>query len=361
MLQKSILLLVIILNVQAICAQTKKNFTIIGYYSAGPEKVQAIPAEKLTHIIFSFCHLKGNRLTVDSQRDSTTIKNLVQLKQRNPSLKIILSLGGWGGCETCSPVFSSADGRDEFSESVLQLNEYFKTDGIDLDWEYPTIEGFPGHAYSSNDKQNFTELIKSLRKTLGKKYEVSFAAGGFQKFLEESVDWKAIMDDVDRVNLMTYDLISGYSIQTGHHTALYSKTEQRESTDNAVRYLIKSGVPANKLVIGAAFYGRMWEDVPNTNNGLYQSGKFKSFIDYNKLQELTDAQGFARYWDETVKAPYLYNAKEKLFVTYDNIQSIQLKTNYAIEHQLDGIMFWELSLDDEKDGLLDAIYSIKKQ
>ncbi len=361
MLKKSFLTLAIVFSIQLLVAQTKKTLNIIAYYSAGPEKVQAIPAEKLTHIIFSFCHLKGNRLTVDSPRDSTTIKNLVELKKRNPDLKIILSLGGWGGCETCSPVFSSAAGRNEFSESVLYLNQYFKTDGIDLDWEYPSIEGFPGHAYSLADKQNFTALIRSLRKTLGEKYEISFAAGGFQKFLEESVDWKAIIKDVDRVNLMTYDLISGFSTQTGHHTALYSREEQRESTDNAVSYLIKSGIPANKLVIGAAFYGRMWENVPNVNNGLYQSGKFKSFIDYSKLGEFDEAKGFVKYWDEKVNAPYLYNSKEKLFVTYDDIQSMQLKTNYVIKHQLDGIMFWELSLDADKDGLLDAIYTVKNK
>ncbi len=359
MVKRLLLLFILAMCVHSLYAQQKNELRIIAYYSAGPEKVQTIKAEKLTHIIFSFCHLKGNRLTVDSKKDSITIQNLVQLKKRNPDLKIILSLGGWGGCETCSPVFSSAQGRNEFSESVLHLNQYFKTDGIDLDWEYPSIEGFPNHAYSSNDKQNFTELIKSLRKTLGEKYEISFAAGGFQKFLEESVDWKTIIEYVDRINLMTYDLISGYSIQTGHHTALYSRSEQHESTDNAVSYLIKSGIPANKLVIGSAFYGRMWENVANINNGLYQSGKFKSFIDYSKLQELTEANGFITYWDEKVKAPYLYNAKEKLFVTYDNIQSIELKTNYAIDHQLDGIMFWELSLDREKDGLLDAIYDVK--
>lgn len=361
MLKKIFILLAIALPFQLLQAQPKKHISIIAYYSAGPEKVQAISAEKLTHIIFSFCHLTGNRLTVDSKRDSTTIKNLVELKKRNPALKIILSLGGWGGCETCSPVFSSVDGRNEFSESVLQLNQYFKTDGIDLDWEYPSIEGFPGHAYLLNDKQNFSELIKSLRKTLGGKYEISFAAGGFQKFLEESVDWKTIIASVDRVNLMTYDLISGYSIETGHHTALYSRAEQRESTDNAVSYLIKTGIPANKLVIGAAFYGRMWEHVPNVNNGLYQSGKFKSFIDYSKLGELNEAKGFVKYWDEQVKAPYLYNSKDKLFVTYDDTRSMQLKTKYVIEHKLDGIMFWELSLDTDKDGLLDAIYTISKK
>lgn len=338
-------------------AQSPKDFTIIAYYSAGPEQVDSLPAEKLTHIIYSFCHLSGNKLTVSSGRDSLTIKKLVALKKRNPKLKVILSLGGWGGCKTCSDVFSTKEARKEFSESVLELNRYFQTDGLDLDWEYPTIEGYPGHAYKLEDKANFTTLLKQLRKTMGPTYELSFAAGGFQKFLEESVDWKAVMKLCDRVNVMTYDLVHGYSTVTGHHAALYSNPLQKESTDNAVQYLIKIGVPRNKIVIGAAFYARVWENVAPENNGLYQTGKFKMGINYKTFP--STLKDFQLYWDETSQAPYGYNASEKLFATYDDEKSITLKTKYVVDQKLNGIMFWELSLDTYKDGLVDCMYKVK--
>lgn len=339
-----------------------KSINVIAYYSTGPEQVERIPAEKLTHIIFSFGHLKGNTFNIGSKRDSITIQKLVLLKQRNPALKIILSLGGWGGCETCSDVFSSAKARKEFANSVLKAGQYFNTDGLDLDWEYPSIEGYPGHSFKLEDKNNFTELIKELRTALGSGYEISFAAGGFQKFIEESVDWKAVMPLLDRVNLMTYDLVHGYSTKTGHHTALYSTKEQHESTDNAVQALIKIGVPATKLVIGAAFYGRMWENVSSQNNGLYQTGKFKQGTDYKNLStEINPEKGFTYYWDDVAKAPYQYNTEKKFYFTYDDKRSIALKTNYAIEHKLDGIMFWELMCDQLEDGLLDEIIKIKSQ
>jgi chitinase len=279
------------------------------------------------------------------------------LKKRNPSLKVILSLGGWGGCKTCSDVFSTEAARDEFSESVLKLNQYFNTDGIDLDWEYPAIEGYPGHAYKIQDRENFTALLKSLRKTMGQRYELSFAAGGFQKFLEQSVDWSKAMKIIDRVNVMSYDLYHGYSTVTGHHTALYSNATQKESTDNAVQYLIKIGVPRNKIVIGAAFYARIWENVEPVNNGLYQTGHFKMGIDYKNLA--SKLKDFQLLWDDISKSPYGYNAAEKLFVTFDDEKSIALKTKYAIDQKLDGIMFWELSLDTYKNGLVDCMYKTK--
>ncbi|MEO8860847.1 MAG: glycosyl hydrolase family 18 protein, partial [Ginsengibacter sp.] len=180
-----------------ICNAQKKadprNFAVIAYYAGRTTMIDSFEVEKLTHLIFSFCHLKGDTLSVSNARDSATILRMVQLKKRNPNLKIILSLGGWGGCKTCSAIFSTKKGRRIFAKSTKELNNYFGTDGIDLDWEYPVIEGFPGHAFSPQDKPNFTALVKQLRKKLGKKNEITFAAGGFNSYIDSSIDWKNVM------------------------------------------------------------------------------------------------------------------------------------------------------------------------
>src|SRR5678810_1379645 len=129
---KKLLLLTFMLTATFVLAQTNnEKISVIAYYAGDPQHIDAYPVEKLTHIIYSFCHLKGNKLNVDNKTDSLTITHLVELKTRNPSLKIILSIGGWSGCEPCSLVFSTETGRNEFAASVKHLNEYFKTDGID--------------------------------------------------------------------------------------------------------------------------------------------------------------------------------------------------------------------------------------
>lgn len=332
----------------------KQPMAVLAYYSGNATEIDRYDVRKLTHIIYSFCHLKGNQLLVGN--GEPIIRKLVSLKQQNPSLKILLSLGGWGGCKTCSDVFATAEGRNEFARSVKEWNDKLGADGIDLDWEYPAIEGYPEHPYKPEDKANFTELVIALRKALGKNREISFAAGGFTKFLEESIEWKKVMAVVDRVNIMSYDLINGYSTVTGHHTPLYSTAEQKESTDNAVRYLESLGIPRKKLVIGAAFYARVFENADSVNNGLYRATKFKSFIPYRTFPStLAKVDGYASYWDETAKASYSYNASKKLFATYDDSLSIDLKTKYALDKGLNGIMFWELTLDKPENGLLDAI------
>ena len=334
----------------------RKKLEVIAYYAGDPATMDSFPVEKLTQIIFSFCHLKENRLHVSTARDSMTIRNLVQLKKRNPSLKILLSMGGWGGCYTCSSVFSTKEGRQEFAQSVKEVNKYFRTDGIDLDWEYPAIQGPPDHPFSAADKFNFTALLLELRKTLGKKMEISFAAGGFSSYLERSVEWEKVIPLVNRVNLMTYDLVHGYSTITGHHTALYSTPQQLESTDHAVSYLLSIGVPADKLVIGAAFYARVFNGVENINDGLYQPGKFRNGVSFrNFTTAFSSEKGFEYLWDSIACAPYLYNKAEKLFVTFDDSVSLERKTRYAINRKLNGIMFWQMMDDKRINGLLDVI------
>ncbi len=340
----------------------KNNITVIAYYAGDAKHIDAYPIEKLTHIIYSFTHLKGNEIFVQNANDSATIKHLVALKKRNPKLKIILSMGGWGGCGPCSEVFSTDEGRKAFAKSVRHTSEYFGTNGIDLDWEYPAISGFPGHRFVPEDKTNFTALLKDLRDALGSKYELSFAAGGFTTYLEQSIEWDKIAPLVDKVNLMTYDLVHGFSKVTGHHTPLYSTPQQVESIDHAVKYLASINFPKNKLVIGAAFYARIFDADIDANNGLYQPGHFDNGFDFNTYnRDSLEKAGFTFYWDDVAKAPYLYSPAKKQLITFDDKKSMALKTKYAIDNGLNGIMFWELGNDLTKNGLLDAIDNAKNK
>jgi chitinase len=339
---------------EASCQANKVK--VIAYYFGSPATLDSFDLRKMDEIIFSFGRLQGNQFHLRSARDTATIQRMVALKSVNPSLKVVLSLGGWGGCETCSDVFASRRNSKEFAKAFKELTDYFKTDGIDLDWEYPAVAGFPGHKYTSEDRKHFTRLVKFLRRSLEKNAELSFAAGVSKRVLETGMEWKKVMKKADRVNLMSYDLAGQGTPNSAHHTLLYSTPQQPVSTDYAVQYLLNLGIPSDKIVIGAAFYGKIWEGVPDTANGLYQPAKFKSTVQYKTLvDQYTAAQGYNYFWDDLAKAPYLYNSAQKVFVTYDDKRSVQAKTQYVIDKKLGGIMFWQLTEDAFQDGLLDAI------
>jgi chitinase len=329
---------------------------VIAYYMGDGSDLARYNFNQLTHIIYSFLHLNGNQLAFDSDGDKQALARLVALKKDYPHLKVMLSLGGWGGCETCSDVFNSAENRAEFARSTLAIIKEYQADGIDLDWEYPTVPGYPDHKFADYDRENFTALVQALRTVFGTNYELSFAAGGFDSFLEKAVDWAAIMPLLDNVNIMSYDIVNGATPHTGHHSALYSTPQQKDSTDNAVQFLLKNGVAPEKIVIGAAFYARIWTDVEATNHGLYQPGTHVAGHGYKEFaQQFSATEGYEYRWDDVAQAPTYYSAKHKTFATFDDRRSIAAKVDYVKKHKLGGIMFWQLPHDSDNNGLVDAI------
>jgi chitinase len=281
----------------------------------------------------------------------------VALKKDYPQLKIMVSIGGWGGCAPCSDVFADSLHRQHFAKTTVALFKQYGIDGLDLDWEYPAIEGYPGHKYDTADKNNFTALVTTLRKEMGTNYLLSFAAGGFTQYLQQSVDWDAVTPQVDFINLMTYDLVNGYATLTGHHTPLYSYQPGQQSAATCVKWLKAKKIPAHKLIIGAAMYARVWQNVPDTNNGLYQPGIFKQTIPYRLFNNyFADSTGFKLYWDKKAKASYQYNTAQQLFATFDDSLSIKEKTKFIRRKKMGGIMFWQLLDDATAEGLVSEMW-----
>jgi chitinase len=66
------------------------------------------------------------------------------------------------------------------------------------------------------------------------------------------------------------------------------------------------------------------------------------------------SHGFTRYWDAAASVPYLYSPAQKIFVSYEDPESLAPKCKYVLDHKLAGIMFWDYS-SDPSGKLLDAI------
>jgi len=332
---------------------------VIAYYAGDEKSIDEFNLDGVDQIIYSFLHLKGNKLAIDNEVDSLTLLNVVNQKKKYPKLKVLVSLGGWGGCKTCSDAFSTEEGRVEFAISTANIIELFNADGIDLDWEYPGISGFPGHDYKPEDKENFTDLVVQLRKYMKKDDILSFAAGASTRFFENSVEWDKVMPLVDNVNLMTYDFYGSGSSKTGHHTALSSNEFQDRSAESSIEALINLGVNPKQIFIGGAFYIKTFKNVENINNGLNQNAEWNR--SYSQINFEDVKSNFSFYWDSLAKAPYAYDSINKIFATFDDHKSIKLKSQYALDNNLGGIMFWQLMNDKKQNGLLKTMVNeIKK-
>ncbi|MEK3733046.1 glycoside hydrolase family 18 protein [Paenibacillus sp. FSL M8-0334] len=343
---------------------TKVTKILAGYVgrNALPE-VTADDAKRLTHVNVAFGHVQDAAITYPYPE---TASELLRLKSINAELTILLSVGGWGA-GGFSEAAMTAEGRRRFCESAIEILRSYPFDGIDLDWEYPTY-AVANIAASPKDKENFTLLLQELRDTLDqygrghRHYLLTIAAGADQYYLD-GTEMDRVAPYLDFVQLMTYDMRGGFQTLTGHHTNLYTSTGDlfRISSDQSVRLFTQAGVPLNKIVIGAAFYSRMWKDVPDRNHGLLQMtpGPGGYGPTYTQLAaDYFNNPEYTRYWDDEAKAPYLFNGSS--FITYDDAESLAHKCKYIQDQGLAGIMFWEYSCDQTRTllkAMHDALHS----
>ena len=316
---------------------------------------------KIDTINYAFGRIKKGKVEVSHLKNTNKLRIL---KTINPKLKTLLSIGGWGA-RGFSKAASSSQNRCRFTESILNLFRTNKEmDGIDIDWEYP-CSSVAGIDASFEDKHNYTLLLKDIREGLNKlgtefkKYYFLTIAAGAGKYFTENTEPYLFVKYIDFVNVMTYDMRGSFTKITGHHTNLFSQNGDLKgpSVQKAVDIFNASGIPLNKIVIGAAFYGRAWTGVKNENNGLNQKATSYGTKTYSYsilVKEFINKNGFKRYWDETAKAPYLFNGNT--FISYDDDESISCKVKYAKLRKLAGLMFWEYSLDNTY-TLLNSVFT----
>lgn len=340
----------------------RNEYRIIAYLSdSGVWNEQDIDAEKLTHINYAFGLIENGKV---QGRHLKKLDKLYRVKRKNPELKTLISIGGWGA-EGFSDAALTEESRNAFAESAIDFMMNNGFDGIDIDWEYPCCDQ-AGIIARPSDRENFTLLLKVLREKLesqGMKedryYLLTIALGADQKYIDD-IEMEIIYNYLDFINIMTYDMRGSFTNITGHHSNLFSPNGDmgEKSVDAAVNALLSAGVPHDKIVIGAAFYGRLWQKVKNENNGLNISALGTGCLtrSYSELAEkYINRNGFTRYWDGCTKSPYLFDGST--FISYDDEESLEHKSKYIIDRNIGGIMFWEYSLDNTR-RLINSIHSI---
>lgn len=340
-----------------------RDYRIVGYVmDATP--LPKVSAGKLDVINYAFARLdpQGNVVFLNPSADRT-LAALVALRKENPDLKVVVSIGGWGA-DYFSDVALTEATRQRMADSVAALVEKYDVDGVDLDWEYPTLPG-AGISHRPDDRRNFSVLLETLRARLdrvgtahqGRHYLLTIAAADSE--FVAGIEIGRVARSLDWFNLMTYDFHQSLTPTTGHHAGLHLSAlapADDRAGDKAVAQFLAEGVPAKKLNLGVAFYGRAFTGVDPAHDGLQQ--KYAKYVGDPSWRELVaqyiDKNGYVRHWDEKAQAPYLWNAKTRTFVSYEDPQSLRAKAAFVKEKGLGGVMYWEHSLDRNEE-LLDVL------
>ena len=380
-------------------ALTNKNMKVMAYYTEwciyhSGFNVDLIPVQQLTHILYAFMMPnpsqadydlwaanwafpakpynappivpEGTLIAQDQYANDLNMASLKALKARNPNVKIIISVGGWSMSFNFSTIFADASLRRNFVTSSVKFVVSNGFDGLDIDWEYPGIQGIGfNHVDAINDPKNLALVLKELKaefivQSPNKTYELLVAMGTNQKVI---VNYKDSVQYLDYINMMTYDYAGSWG-NGGHLAGLYYNPEEVDidpqwNVDNAFKNTLAMGCPLSKINLGLPLYGRGWANIKPTNielplfgtstagaattySGLAGEPGLTAFKD---LVNVINTNGLKEYYDPIAKASFVHNSSTGETWTYDNPQSVALKTQYALDNKMAGIFVWELSED----------------
>ena len=383
---------------------------IVGYFPAWgiyyDYFVKDIDASKLTHINYAFINVQDSLPVVgvtrsgvgdawaDYQRAMSASESvdgvgdrwdqslkgnwnqLRKLKEQNPHLKVLVSLGGWtwsgGFSDAALPENRNAFVRaciDAFILGNIPYDPGSNTggsgtaagvfDGIDIDWEYPVCCGLGSNTYRPEDKQNYTDLLAEFRRQLDAidpNLLLTIAAPAGPHNIN-NLELKQFPQYLNFINLMTYDYHGSWDPRTGHLAPMYRASDDPFaqpglSMDETVETYINMGIPEDQLVLGLPFYGRSWTGVSAgpEGNGLYQGATGAGpgergepgMLHYCSIIE-TYEPTYTKYYHTEAKVPWLYNGSN--FISYDDPTAIARKAEYILRENMAGAMFWNLMSD----------------
>ncbi|KAF5644049.1 putative endochitinase [Fusarium sp. NRRL 25303] len=332
---------------------------------------QHMDVSQISHLLYAFLGVKPDG-TVNAYG---CVKKLFLLKKSNRQLKTLLSIGGSGaGSANFSSAASTPDNRARFASTSVDLMWNWGFDGIDIDWEFPNDE---------IDATNLVLLLQAIRNELdihagkyasGHHFLLSTAAPAApEHYLKLQLNHMSGI--VDQINLMAYDYSGSWDHISGHNANLfpykrpvtklnldYTLNESFETainTDYAIGDYLRSGVPAEKIVLGIPVFGRSFEENLGLGKTFGSVGKGswgqQGAWDYKALPK----EGATIIYDPIAHASFSYDERKHEFISYDTPSVVQEKAEYVLEHGLGGTMFWEASADKKGgDSLIGTSYCV---
>ncbi|XP_013110791.2 chitinase-3-like protein 1 [Stomoxys calcitrans] len=301
-----------------------------------------------THLSFAFLNIgTSGQFNVEEDLIYGLLNRTLNLKWRNPSLKILAVVGGSRISSTQFSLLAASESQRSLFKYSLAANLLrLGFDGLDLHWLYPGSSGVTG------DKQNFVTLLSELKETLQPlNLEFGVTVSGKISYARKWYDVANIAKHVDFINIMTYNYTDGSSV--AHDAPLFSEDEN--NVHATIQYWIDEGVPASKLNMGVAFTSRtfiIWNNENlRTNTGIDVKWPFSDidseFKPYAQMCHLEYADLFYNTsFGFDVDAGASFVQDDVTWIGYESPRALEMKMNYLQAKKLGGVMVWSLQNDD---------------
>ncbi|XP_040073593.2 chitotriosidase-1-like [Ixodes scapularis] len=297
-----------------------------------------------------------------------------------PRAKLMLSVGGGGSdAQQFKKTVRSRDKTRRFIESAVGVLRDARLDGLDLDWEFPSVfdrrqfASFlePGRAnnndgiaivnkvskrydFPRHDGVCIQEVFKAFRESPYGPFLLSVAVPA-QSTLAIAYDIPTMARNVDFVNLMTYDLhiFKWYTPLTGHNSPLFSRSDELGyfatlNMQSSTELWTSMGMPKSKIMVGIPTYGLSWALLNAQSAGVGsvavgQSKEGDGFVSYPKVCEFLRGGG-TRHFDDESMVPFATN--DRTWISYDDQESVAIKARWILAENFSGTMTFSLNSDD---------------
>ena len=352
---------------------------VVGTYilaERGVDVVEQLKPGRVTHILYAFLLICGEgqrpqeaaacagkpAFSIAPHADQDIFSAAFQrLKQRDPKVQVLASVGGWGGSDPFFHLAATAEGRQAFVKHAVEwLRAHPGFDGLDIDWEHPgsngSVNGVP--LGSPADAENYVLLMQDLRAGLdalgrdaGKRYALTTAIATTKEQLARMAMGRAAQS-LDLVFMMTYDFAGPWTKKAANHTALRSARPGDDSLEASVANLKAEGVPAAKMVAGVAMYGRGFEGVKA--DGSY-ARPWPNEDGSVAFKDMAAIKGMKPQFDKRTQSWAVVGGGK--FLGYDDPRAVRAKVVFAKRQGLAGVFAWELSQDNGE--ILNAMNSMR--
>ena len=321
---------------------------VMGYY-AGYEKalypVDAIEWSGLTHLAVAFVLPNSDgtldeTLFIDAVNGPALARALVAAAHANGK-QALASIGG-AGMHAQWVGATSAATRPTFVANLKKLVTDYAYDGLDLDWE----------PVAAADAPAVLALVTELRAALPTA-TLTMPTGYINVNSPDDLSvYPRLAPYLDQINLMTYGMAGAYTGWKSWHSSALHQTDHATPTsvESSVNAYLAAGVPANKLGVGAGFYGLCYTPPVSTPDQALSGATIVAddgTMSYAHIMT-TYVTAQAKKYDAAANVPYLTFASATGpqgcgFISYEDEQSIADKGAFLKSKGLGGAIVWTIN------------------
>lgn len=311
-----------------------------GYWMSGIA-ISDIDSTLFTHLIFSRAYVNSSSFEISihssDQKDFESFS--IKVKQKNPSIKTLVSI--WGkNSETYASMVKNLSSIKSFIQSSQNVARAHEFDGVDLYWDYPTIDvNMEGMATLLREWRlylydNDPELILTATVPYSPYWPYNqsvYPAESMTRYL----DW---------VHLKTFSYIVDIRTDvTVAHSALYDPSSIY-STDYGINQWNLHGLDSSKMVLGLAFFGYAWNLTDPKNNAIGAPATDPNPMAYKDIRDQIPLCASNIVYNNTYKICTW--SCGSTWIGFDDVETIKIKVSYAKEKKLRGYIAWQVSFDD---------------